>query len=136
MMWPRAWRKVNWNAENESERMAKLTKLQKAALRLHTHIVVFKAGSEEERVAVMAQAGLTTNAIADKTGLTAHQVQYRILKAQREVGQHGVRFRQEFRNGDGLATLAVEAIAGAGRKRIQREVTPKFLAQAVTRINQ
>ena len=46
-----------------------LTAIQKAALKMHTHIIVYKRGSEEETVTIMAQAGMTTKAIAEALGL-------------------------------------------------------------------
>ena len=111
----------------------KLTKLQQEALKLHTHIVVFRANSVEETVAAMAQGGATTKAIAKAVGMSQHEAQYRITKAQREMG---VRFRTEYRNGGGLFDEAMSAILRSARARIQKNVTPKFLPLASSRVNQ
>ena len=111
----------------------KLTKLQQEALKLHTHVVVFKKGSEEERVAIKAQAGKTTKTIAKEMGLSEAQVQFRIKKAQDRLG---VKFRAEYRGGGGFSELAEEAISKAASKRIQDEVAPAFVPLSVSRMNQ
>ena len=103
------------------------------ALKMHTHVVIFKRDSEEERVAIKAQAGKTTKAIAREMGMTVSEAQYRILKAQRLMG---VRFRAEYRNGGGCADLAERAIAKKASRRIQQHVTPKLLPYSVSQINQ
>jgi len=108
-------------------------KLEAEVRRMHTHTVVFKSGSAEEDVAVLARGGLTTKAIADATGLSESQAQYRILKAQREIG---TRFRRDFRQGSELAMRAIQAIAPEVREEIQDKVTPKFLILAENRLNQ
>ena len=111
----------------------KLAKIQEEAKGRHTHIVIFKSDSEEEDVAVMARVGLTTKAIADATGLSESQAQYRVMKAQKKVG---TRFRAEFRNGSPLAMKAVAYVAPEVRAEIQRKVTPHFLPLASSRVNQ
>jgi len=107
--------------------------LQKQILKLHTHVIVFKKDSIEELVAIKAQAGKTTRRIAEETGLTEAQVQYRISKAQNELG---ISFRKEFRNGGGFSDIAEEAIAQAASQRIQKQIAPKFLPFADSRVNQ
>ena len=100
---------------------------------MHTHIIVYKRGSEEETVTIMAQAGMTTKAIAEALGLPESQAQYRIAKAQRAIG---VRFRQEYRSGHGFSNLALSAITKPACARIQKHVAPMFIPLASSRINQ
>jgi hypothetical protein len=111
----------------------KSSKLEAEVKRMHTQTVVFKSNSEEEDVAWLARTGWTTKAIAATIGVSEAQAQYRILKAQRQVG---VRFRSEFRNGSPLALKAAKAVEADVRAEIQEKVTPKFLPSALNRLNQ
>jgi hypothetical protein len=108
----------------------KINSLKKQALKLHTHVVVFKQNSKEETVAAMAQFGQTTKAIATTTGLTPAQVQYRVSKAQNEMGR---KFRSEFRNGSVIAVRVMKAHLGEAREVIQKSVAPKFVPLALSR---
>lgn len=101
----------------------KFEKLKQTARLMNTHVVVFTSGSEEELCAIKAQAGKTTRQIALETGLTAAQVQYRILKAQRVCK---VQFRKEYRNGGGFSAIAEQAIRVSAAHRIQQQVFPVF----------
>lgn len=100
---------------------------------MHTHIVVFKKGSEEERVAIKAMAGKTTKRIAHEMGMSMAEAQYRIKKSQDRCG---VKFRAEYRNGGGFSEVAEEAISDVASKRIQKFVAPVFLPLASSRVNQ
>jgi hypothetical protein len=111
----------------------KINAIKKQALKLHTHVVVFKSNSAEETVAAMAQFGQTTKAIAGRTGLSAAQVQYRISKAQNTMG---TRFRADFRNGSVMAQTVMKTHMGTARNVIQKNVTVKFTPKAESRLNQ
>jgi DNA-binding Lrp family transcriptional regulator len=87
----------------------------------------------EETVAAMAQFGQTTRAIAERTGLSAAQVQYRVSKAQNTMG---TRFRADFRNGSDMAQTVMKTHMGAARSVIQKNVTVKFVPLAASRLNQ
>lgn len=111
----------------------KIKEIKAKALKLHTHVVVFKSSSMEETVAAMAQFGQTTKAIAERTGLSAAQVQYRVSKAQNTMG---IRFRSSFRNYSDMAKLVMQTHMGAARNVIQKNVAVKFVPLASSRLNQ
>lgn len=108
-------------------------KVNGAAKKLHTHVIVFKKGSEESKVAGMAMFGQTTKEIAKELGITESQAQYRISKSQ---DQMGIKFRSDFRNGGVMAKKAMKVLMPAAENIIQREVAPKFLPLATSRVNQ
>ena len=117
-----------------------MSTLEKKAARFHTHIIVFKRGSEETRCAIKAMIGKSTKRIAREMGISESMAEYRILKAQRAMG---VRFRQMYRNGGGngnsgrdLADYAEAAMEKRTSRIIQRNVTPRFLPLASSRLNQ
>jgi hypothetical protein len=112
---------------------SKTAKLQQKAVKLHTHVVVFKKGSEEERCAIKAMSGKSTKRIAHEMGLTESMVQYRIKKSQDRCG---VKFRNEYRNGGGFSDKAEEAIADYASRRIQQYVASVYVPMAASRINQ
>ena len=103
------------------------------AKKYHTHTVIFTVKTVDETVLKEAQSGMSTKYIAEKTGLSEAQVQYRISKGQNLVKR---RFRQEFRNGGGLAPIAVAACGKAASRFVQTHITPKLLPFAASRVNQ
>ena len=107
----------------------KLSKLQKAAGKLHTHTVVFKTGSDEDIAAQLAMGGQTTKAIMLETGLTECQVVYRLHKA-------GVK-RADFRNGTSpVARRALPYIMKLAAVEVKEKIAPKFAPFAAARLNQ
>jgi DNA-binding NarL/FixJ family response regulator len=111
----------------------KIKEIKAQALKLHTHVVVFKSNSMEETVAAMAQFGQTTKAIAERTGLSPAQVQYRVSKAQNTMG---TRFRSDFRNYSEMAQTVMKTHMGTARNVIQKNVAVKFMPLAASRLNQ
>ena len=115
-----------------------MTKKQRVELaneaeRRHTMTVIFDQDSDEELVAIKAKGGKTTKCIARETGLSEAQVQYRVLKSQR---QEGKRYRADYRDGQSpLAAIAEQAIFSAARADVQKLVAPAFAPFAARRPN-
>jgi hypothetical protein len=109
-----------------------IDKIQKAARSLHTHTVVFKTGSDEDFAARYGMMGLTTKAIAAKTGLTESQVQYRLGKAKiKRAGKEG------YRNGTNPFAQRVLAVGiKMAKSVVADEIAPRFAGVGATRINQ
>jgi len=107
--------------------------LAKRAKRMHTHRVVFSSQSLEETVASLAQLGASNECISQETGLSHSQVQYRISKAQGYVKK---RFRQEWRQGQGIFRNVLRTHLGSARKYVQSKIAPAFLPLAAHRLNQ
>jgi len=104
-----------------------MSRSSKNGVKTHRHWLVFSADSQETQVAVWAQCGLSTRAIASKANITVAQAQYRISKAQRAVG---AKFRADYRNGSELAYAAADFLAPRLRKVIMDTVAPKFMPLA------
>jgi len=107
----------------------KTGKFKEAAVRLHTHTVVFRTGSDEDIAAQLALAGQSTKAIMLETGLTQCQVIYRLHKA-------GVK-RADFRNGTSMvAQKTLPYIRRVAAQQVKEKIAPKFAPLAVSRLNQ
>lgn len=98
-----------------------MTADERKARRMHTHVVTFKSGSDEEDVAVQAMIGFNSKAIGNARGLSVGQVQYRIKKAGL-VGERG-----RFRSGVSAMSKLVYRLARThARKQVQSKIAPKF----------
>jgi hypothetical protein len=107
----------------------KLSRFKQAAGKLHTHIVVFKNGSDEDIAARLALCGQSTRAIMEQTGLTESQVIYRLHKARVK--------RAEFRNGTSdFAQRALPVITRMAAVVVRENIAPKFAPFASARLNQ
>ena len=107
----------------------KLSKLKEAAVRLHTHTVVFKTGSDEDIAVRLALCGQSTQAIMEETGLTESQVIYRLHKARVT--------RALYRNGTGeFARRVLPVITKMAAVEVKEKIAPKFAPFAATRLNQ
>jgi hypothetical protein len=109
-----------------------IDQITKRARRMHTHLVVFKAGSDEDFVARYGMLGLCTRAIAAKTGLSEGQVQYRLAKGGvKRAGKDG------YRNGTNQFAKKVLAVGvRMARAEVANKIAPKFAGVSVTGINQ
>lgn len=99
------------------------------------HQIVYDGGVEEDvTVVMMAMAGLTTAAIAQATGLTMSQVQYRISKAQWAEGV-AVGYRAQWRAGtSSLFQRFQKTVAPSLRRHVQQEL-PKFFAKPAMEVS-
>ena len=104
--------------------MADLKTIEKTARKLCTHTIVF-TDPTEKRAASLALQGITTKAIAEKLGLTEHEAQYRVNKAQKSLN---TRFRRDYRNGASpVAQQMLRATERIALRVIERKVAPQFI---------
>ena len=98
--------------------------IDQEARKLCTHKVVF-TDITEKLVAVRAMQGRSTRAIAQEMGISIHEAQYRISKAQHTLGTY---FRADYRNGTGkLAAAMLKATTDLGMQVVERKIAPKFI---------
>jgi len=99
---------------------------------MHTHLVVFKAGSDEDYVARYGMLGISTKAIAAKTGLSEGQVQYRLSKGGvKRAGKDG------YRNGTNpFAKRVIAAGVRMAAAEVAKRIAPKFAGVSESGINQ
>lgn len=101
--------------------------IQEQARRLCRHTIIFTA-TDDRLVVTRALQGQTSLTIAAETGLSVSQVQYRIAKAQRDLG---VRFRSEYRSGNSpLSSRMLAATQDMAAHYVDREIAPRFIPLA------
>lgn len=104
--------------------MADTTKIEKEARKLCTHTIVFTDPLSREAGALALQ-GRTTKSIAAELGITFHEAQYRINKAQKSKK---TRFRANYRNGEGALVRKMQRASSAiALAFIDREIAPQFI---------
>lgn len=72
---------------------------------------------------MLAAAGLTTTAIAKKTGYTEAQVAYRIGKSEKGRKRGDLTQRAAYRMGSSPVANLIVALVGSNRSPIKRQVT-------------
>lgn len=79
-------------------------------------------------VVILAQLGRGTTYIQESTGLTPHQIAYRLAKAKKAEGyQPGHTYRSEWRAGTGAMAQMVETlIAPKVRPQVKQRLQPLF----------
>ncbi len=109
--------------------MTRLKKVMDAAAKLHTHVVVFRAGSDEDIAARLALCGLSTAAIMEETGLSESQVIYRLNKARIK--------RRAYRDATGdFAKRLLRIGTRMAAEEVRTQIAPKWLPRAASRLNQ
>lgn len=104
--------------------MASITKIEKEARKLCTHTIVF-TDPLSRKAAALALRGQSTKAIAAELGITIHEAQYRITKAQKS---QGTRYRADYRNNSSpLTRRMLRATEKLALQEIDRNVAPKFI---------
>lgn len=104
--------------------MADTTKIEKEARKLCTHTIVF-TDPLSRKAAARAMQGRTTKSIAAELGITFHEAQYRIDKAQRS---QGTRFRRDYRDGTGkVAQKMMRATERIAMHVIDSQIAPQFI---------
>lgn len=104
--------------------MANLSIIEKEARKLCTHTIVF-TDPVSKRAGALALRGISTKAIAEELGITMHEAQYRVDKAQKS---QGYRYRAAYRNGSTpLAKKMLRATEDIALHEIERNVAPQFI---------
>lgn len=104
--------------------MADITKIEKEARKLCTHTIVF-TDPLSRKAAARAMQGRTTKSIAEELGITFHEAQYRINKAQKS---RDTRFRRDYRDGTGkVAQKMMQATESIAMHEIDQNIAPQFI---------
>lgn len=104
--------------------MADTKRIEQEARKLCTHTIVF-TDALSRRAAARAMQGQSTKAIAAELGISVHEAQYRIAKAQKS---QGTRYRADYRNNSSpLTRRMLKATEGIALQEIDRKVAPKFI---------
>jgi len=89
-------------------------------------LVTFESEADIEAVA-LAQLGLTNKVIEEATGLSNHQINYRLFKAKSAEGYDiGHTYRSEWRNGTGEAVRSVMSSLVPVLKKDVKATLPKL----------
>lgn len=99
---------------------------RKAGSKLARHQVTFEADTEQQAL-MCAQIGIGNREIARRTGLSDHQITYRLHKAKLGLGrEHG--FRVDWRNGNSpYQDRVLRELQSVMRQEIERKLVPLYV---------
>lgn len=84
--------------------------------------VNYASGSMDFMCVLLASVGQSTEYIAERTGLSIGQVDYRLHKYEQQRSRGEATGRKAFRNGQGVMAQSIIASATANRSNVRRTV--------------
>jgi hypothetical protein len=119
-----------WNRQISARQSKPFAKKKIASLR-YTHKapairVNYSPGSVDFLCVLLALVGQSTEYIASRTGLSVHQVTYRLFKYEQQRPRGELTGRKAFRNGQSALAQSVIASATANRSNIRRAIVERL----------